>query len=205
MTGTYVLTDSQSGVSYNLIGANDKLRTHVGEEIQVRGQPASGTVGTSASSSSLGANPSPEAGSGAQGGVSSTNPNNSAGSVSGTGTSGAANSGNAGSTNQTGSAAPQTFQVTDVTKVADHCTAQGARPSASLGNHYASAGLMAASMEPQQTGTGTGSNTSSAGQTGTSATFTPDGGVGMYSFRGRLRRSNRKHSGWSPKASISAS
>ena len=47
MTGTYLLTDSQSGVSYNLVGANDKLRTHVGEEIQVTGQPASGMVGTS--------------------------------------------------------------------------------------------------------------------------------------------------------------
>src|SRR5713226_7362945 len=47
-SGIFVLTDSQTGANYTLVGNIDKLRTHVGEEIEVNGQPMGGS-GSSAS------------------------------------------------------------------------------------------------------------------------------------------------------------
>src|SRR5207302_8807098 len=115
----------QGGGSCNLVEASGELGTDGGEEMQVPGQPASGMVGTSPDGSGTGANPSPEASSSSQSGVSSTNPNTGAGSVSGTGDSSAAASGNTSGTSQSGNRAAQVFQVTDVTKLADPCAAQG--------------------------------------------------------------------------------
>src|SRR5438445_357466 len=37
-TGIYTLTDSQTGATYTLIGSTDKLRTHVGEEVEITSQ-----------------------------------------------------------------------------------------------------------------------------------------------------------------------
>jgi len=48
-TGVFTLT-AQNGTTYTLTGNTDKLRTHVGEQIQVTGQPG-------ATASAAGANP----------------------------------------------------------------------------------------------------------------------------------------------------
>src|SRR6184192_4812865 len=66
-SGNYTLTDSQTGATYTLMGNTDALRTHVGEQVEITGQPMGGmnasanssANGTSASSYvTPGANPS---------------------------------------------------------------------------------------------------------------------------------------------------
>src|SRR5256884_6104552 len=62
-SGSYTLKDSQTGASYTLTGNTDALRTHVGEQVEITGQPMGGASasastspnGTSASSSATGA------------------------------------------------------------------------------------------------------------------------------------------------------
>jgi len=61
-SGAYTLKDSQTGATYTLTGNTDALRTHVGEQVEITGQPMGGASasantspnGTSAASSATG-------------------------------------------------------------------------------------------------------------------------------------------------------
>src|SRR6266705_6080175 len=133
-TGIYTLTDSQTGATYTLIGNTDKLRTHVGEEVEITGQ------GNSAGASTSG--PSSGSSSAMGSGMGSSNPVNSARSGSNPDQTGNVSGNQAGNVNGktqakiAGSSASGTgnrFEVSDVTKLSDHCPAPGSKPSAKLG------------------------------------------------------------------------
>ncbi len=92
--GSYTLTDSASGKTYNLTGKTDDLSAHVGQEVEINGASASASAGTGIGSSA-------------------SNPSSSASSA---GTSGASSASGA------GQAAANNFDVKSVTKIADTCS-----------------------------------------------------------------------------------
>jgi len=103
-TGSYTLTDSHTGTVYTLTGSTDNLSGKVGHEVEVTGQLAA-TVSSSASSTNN----------------SGTTNNSDTNSASGSSSSGSSTS----TTNSSGSAVSNTIQVSNVTDVADHCSAGG--------------------------------------------------------------------------------
>ncbi len=108
-TGSYTLTDSHTGTVYTLTGSTDNLSSKVGHEVEVTGQLAA-TVSSSASSTNNSGNNN-----------SDTTNNSGTNSASGSSSSGSSTS----TTNSSGSAVSNTIQVSNVTDVADHCSAGG--------------------------------------------------------------------------------
>ena len=108
-TGSYTLTDSHTGTVYTLTGSTDNLSGKVGHEVEVTGQFAA-TVSSSTSSTNNSGNNN-----------SGTTNNSDTNSASGSSSSGSSTS----TTNSSGSAVSNTIQVSNVTDVADHCSAGG--------------------------------------------------------------------------------
>src|SRR2546430_6930712 len=147
-SGNYALKDSQTAATYTLTGNTDALRTHVGEQVEITGQPMGGA--------SASANASPNGSSASSSGTGASNPSDQAGATSNrTGTAGSMGAGN----NTSSGGGTNSFQVSDVTKVADHCSTSGRGPSASLGSTV----LIAYNAAPQ-TGTTTSPTAMSPGQ-----------------------------------------
>src|SRR5689334_8777749 len=108
--GTYYVTDSKSGTTYTLNGSADQLRTHVGQQVEVTGQ-ALGSGGTSGGMNSSGASSM---------GSSDASASSTSGSASSqTGNAGSMGNGPGAATTPT--KATNSFQVSGVTKIADHC------------------------------------------------------------------------------------
>jgi len=103
-TGSYILTDETSKV-YTLAGNFDALRMHVGEEVEVTGQPTA-TSG-------------PTSGAAASGSTAANAP----------ASSGAAEAANGANTSAKAGMG-KLFQVTGVNKVGDHCKQPGSSPGA---------------------------------------------------------------------------
>src|SRR5437899_4017170 len=55
-SGNYALKDSQTGATYTLTGNTDALRTHVGEQVEITGQPMGG-ASASANARQMGVRP----------------------------------------------------------------------------------------------------------------------------------------------------
>src|SRR5262249_14053183 len=152
--GTYYLTDSKSGTTYTLVGGSDQLRTHVGQQVEVTGQAlgSGGTSPTSTSSSSSSMGDSSASASSSTSGSTSAQTGDAGSMSTGPGT------GNAQTT------ATNSFQVSNVTKIAEHCGSNNTGnpgPTASIAGRYEMAALMA-----PQTGAGggwTGSGSAGAG------------------------------------------
>src|SRR5262249_24060861 len=106
--GTYYLTDSKSGATYTLVGGSDQLRTHVGQHVEVTGQAlgSGGTSPTSTSSSSSSMGDSSASASSRTSGSTSAQTGDAGSMSTGPGT------GNAQTT------ATNSFQVSNVTKIA---------------------------------------------------------------------------------------
>jgi hypothetical protein len=161
-SGTYTLTDDQTGKAYVLTGSLDALRTLVGNEVQVTGQ-AMGTDATPMSSTNSGGSATDQTGAAAGNGRPDQN-----------------------STTPTAPSQHDTFQVSSATKVADQCGASGSSgPTSSLARPIQLAALTDSNMQtvgstspgttatpPGQRNTGTGMSTSPQSPTGTQ-TATP--------------------------------
>ncbi len=113
-TGSYTLTDSHTGTVYTLTGSTDNLSGKVGHEVEVTGQFAAGQLAATVSSAASSTNNSGNNNSG-------TTNNSDTNSASGSSSSGSSTS----TTNSSGSAVSNTIQVSNVTDVADHCSAGG--------------------------------------------------------------------------------
>ena len=99
-SGTYTLTDGQTGTTYNLTGHVSDLGHHVGEQVQLTGHAMKGGSTTATGS---GANPSDQSAS--------------------SGSSAAVNSGGSHQTDaSSGASSGSSFEVTGVTKISDHCS-----------------------------------------------------------------------------------
>ena len=108
-TGSYTLTDSHTGTVYTLTGSTDNLSGKVGHEVEVTGQLAATVSSSASSTNNSGSN------------NSGTTNNSDTNSASGSSSSGSSTS----TTNSSGSAVSNTIQVSNVTDVADHCSAGG--------------------------------------------------------------------------------
>ncbi len=108
-TGSYTLTDSHTGTVYTLTGSTDNLSGKVGHEVEVTGQFAATVSSSASSTNNSGSN------------NSGTTNNSDTNSASGSSSSGSSTS----TTNSSGSAVSNTIQVSNVTDVADHCSAGG--------------------------------------------------------------------------------
>lgn len=106
-TGNYTFTDSHTGTVYMLTGSTDSLSGKVGHEVEVTGQLATSVSSSAPSTDNSGNN--------------NSDPNSSGSSSTGSTTS---------TTNSSSTAVSNTLQVSNVTDVADHCSAGGASPSA---------------------------------------------------------------------------
>src|SRR2546422_8165936 len=52
-SGTYYLTDSQTGGTYMLMGNADQLRTHIGQQVEITGRASSNTGSSTAGSNAI--------------------------------------------------------------------------------------------------------------------------------------------------------
>src|SRR2546428_6190456 len=156
-SGNYALKDSQTDATYTLTGNTDALRTNVGEQVEITGQPMGGA--------SASANTSPNGTSASSSATGASSPSDQAGATSNrTGTAGSMDAGN----NTSTAAGTNSFQVSNVTKIADHCSTSGRGPTAPLGSRV----LMAYNAAPQ-TGTTTSPTAMSPGQTTPSTSQMP--------------------------------
>src|SRR5262245_7185054 len=102
-SGSYVLTESQTGTVYALTGMTDNLSSRVGHEVEVTGQ----VLGNSGNATSPSGN--------------ASNPSSSSSSPSTSTSSGSTSSSTTSSSSGTGTTA--TMQISSVNDVADHCGA----------------------------------------------------------------------------------
>src|SRR5439155_20499137 len=78
-SGTYYVTDSQTGTTYTLMGSADQLRTHVGQEVEITGQAMGSGMPANSNTSDSSSNANSTSGAGASASASSNTGSSTAG------------------------------------------------------------------------------------------------------------------------------